>query len=275
MKLSLSCRITELSDNKEKTFISINSLIEMAIKNGFEGISLRPSVISTTSSKEKIFEIKKLFKLHNIEISMITGNIHLAKNDNFASDSLRNITPCLDLAEILGTSLVRVMIRSNDDILYAQRALDEALERGITLTQQTHWGTLAETIDQTISLINKINRKNFGITYEPANLMACGSDFGIKGLTKLLPYLVNFYFQNIVLDKNGSHEFKTNVNGKVKVKYVPLISKDGILIHPLIKYLSDMQYKGWFTVHQPLINNHQTVDTAIKEASNLFVGFKN
>ena len=32
---------------------------------------------------------------------MITSNIHLAKNDEFASDILRNITPSLDLAEKL------------------------------------------------------------------------------------------------------------------------------------------------------------------------------
>ena len=40
MKISLSCRITEHSDNKEKSFMPINSLVELALKNGFEGISL-------------------------------------------------------------------------------------------------------------------------------------------------------------------------------------------------------------------------------------------
>ncbi len=273
MKISLSCRITEHSDNKEKSFMPINSLVELALKNGFEGISLRPSVISSNSSKKDIHEIKRLFNFHNMNISMITSNIHLAKNDNFASDNLRNIKPCLDLADHLGTNLVRIMVKSEDDIIYAQKALDEALERGITLSQQTHWGTLAETIDETLTLINKINRKNFGITFEPANLMACGSDYSINGLKKLLPYLVNFYFQNIIVDKNGSHEFKTNASGNLKVKYVPLNDSKGILVHPFIKFLNEVKYKGWFTIHQPLANN-QTVEDAIKEASNLFEPFK-
>ena len=60
---------------------------------------------------------------------MITSNIHLAKNDEFASDILRNITPSLDLAEKLKTSLIRIMIKNSDDIFYAKKALDEAKER--------------------------------------------------------------------------------------------------------------------------------------------------
>ncbi len=273
MKTSLSCRITELSDNKEKSFLNINSLIEMAVKNGFKGISLRPSVISSKSPKQDIFAIKKLFNFHDIKVSMVTSNIHIAKNDKFASDNLRNITPCLNLAETLETSLVRIMIKSNDDIIYAQRSLDEAYERGITLTQQTHWGTLAETIEGTLDLIKRINRKNFGITYEPANLMASGSEFGIEALKKLLPHVVNFYFQNIAFDKNGPHVFKTNTKGNVNIRYIHLNDKDGILIQPLIKLLKEREFKGWFTVHQPLINK-QTVHSAIKEASNLLVPFK-
>ena len=42
---------------------------------------------------------------------MITSNIHLAKNDELASDILKNITPTLDLAEKLKTSLIRIMIK--------------------------------------------------------------------------------------------------------------------------------------------------------------------
>jgi len=44
MKLSLSCRIAELSNDKEKSFLSIEKLIKMAVINSFASISLRPSV---------------------------------------------------------------------------------------------------------------------------------------------------------------------------------------------------------------------------------------
>ena len=66
-------------------------------------------------------------------------------------------------------------------------------KKEIKLLQQTHWGTLAETLDETVKLIKTVNRQNFGITFEPANLMACGSDFNKNALNQLLPYTENFY----------------------------------------------------------------------------------
>ena len=274
MKLSLSCRIAELSNDKEKSFLSIEKLIKMAVINGFTGISLRPSVVSTSTPKQSVLKVKDVFNLNNISVSMITSNINLATNNKYAANNLKNITPCLDLAEQLETSVVRIMIKHHDDIIFAKKALDEALERGIVLTQQTHWGTLAETIDETLALVKVIKRKNFGITYEPANLLACGSDHSLMGLEKLLPYIVNFYFQNICLDKNGSHEFKTLGKGNIKVKYLPLNDKKGIDIYPLINFLYKQKYDKWFTIHQPL-REGQKVDEAIEEASNLFLAYKN
>ena len=273
MKISISSRITEQSDNKEKSFISLDSFVKLASKNKFDGVSLRPSMISTQSSKYLVNQAKKLFKVNNMKVSMITSNIHLAKNDELASDILRNITPSLDLAETLKTSLIRIMIKNRDDIFYAKKALDEAKERNLKLLQQTHWGTLAETLDETVKLIKTINRQNFGITFEPANLMACGSDFNKNALNQLLPYTENFYFQNIILDKKGKHVFPTIHNGDVSIKYVSLDNSNGINVFSFLDFLREKKYDKWFTVHQPLLED-QTVKNAIENASKLFLEYK-
>ena len=273
MKISISSRITEQSNNKEKSFLSLESFVKLASKNKFDGVSLRPSMISTQSSKYLVNQAKKLFKVNNMKVSMITSNIHLAKNDELASDILRNITPSLDLAETLKTSLIRIMIKNRDDIFYAKKALDEAKERNLKLLQQTHWGTLAETLDETVKLIKTINRQNFGITFEPANLMACGSDFNKNALNQLLPYTENFYFQNIILDKKGKHVFHTINNGDVSVKYVSLDNSNGINVFSFLDFLSEKKYDKWFTVHQPLLED-QTVESAIENASKLFLEYK-
>ena len=273
MKISISSRITEQSNNKEKSFLSLDSFVKLASKNKFDGVSLRPSMISTQSSKYLVNQAKKLFKVNNMKVSMITSNIHLAKNDELASDILRNITPSLDLAETLKTSLIRIMIKNRDDIFYAKKALDEAKERNLKLLQQTHWGTLAETLDETVTLIKTINRKNFGITFEPANLMACGSDFNKNALNQLLPHIENFYFQNIILDKKGKHVFPTIHNGDVRVKYISLDNSKGINIFSFLDFLREKKYDKWFTIHQPLLKD-QTVEIAINNASKLFLQYK-
>ena len=273
MKISISSRITEQSNNKEKSFLSLDSFIKLASKNKFDGISLRPSMISTHSSKYLVNQAQELFKVNNIKVSMITSNIHLAKNDELASDILKNITPTLDLAEKLKTSLIRIMIKNSDDIFYAKKALDEAKERNLKLLQQTHWGTLAETLDETVTLIKTINRQNFGITFEPANLMACGSDFNNDALNQLLPHIENFYFQNIILDKKGKHIFPTIHNGDVKVKYVSLENSKGLNVFSFLDFLKEKKYDKWFTIHQPLLED-QTVEIAIENASKLFLQYK-
>ena len=273
MKISISSRITEQSNNKEKSFLSLDSFIKLASKNKFDGISLRPSMISTHSSKYLVNQAQELFKVNNMKVSMITSNIHLAKNDELASDILKNITPTLDLAEKLKTSLIRIMIKNSDDIFYAKKALDEAKERNLKLLQQTHWGTLAETLDETVTLIKTINRQNFGITFEPANLMACGSNFNNDALNQLLPYTENFYFQNIILDKKGKHIFPTTHNGDVKVKYVSLDNSKGLNVFSFLDFLKEKKYDKWFTIHQPLLEN-QTVEIAIENASKLFYQYK-
>ena len=273
MKISISSRITEYSDNKEKSFLSLDSFIKLASENKFDGVSLRPSLISTQSSEYSVNQAQKLFIKNNMKVSMITSNIHLAKNDELASDILRNITPTLDLAEKLKTSLIRIMIKNNDDIYYAKKALDEAKERNLKLLQQTHWGTLAETVDETVTLIKTINRQNFGITFEPANLMACGSNFNKNALNELLPHTENFYFQNIILDKKGNHVFPTIHNGDVKVKYVSLDNAKGINVFSFLDFLKEKKYDKWFTIHQPLLEG-QTVEIAIESASKLFLQYK-
>ena len=273
MKISISSRITEQSDNKEKSFLSLDNFIKLASKNKFDGVSLRPSMISNNSSEYLVNQAQKLFNVNNMKVSMITSNIHVAKNDKLASDILRNITPSLDLAEKLKTSLIRIMIKNSDDIFYARKALDEAKERNLKLLQQTHWGTLAETLDETVTLIKTINRKNFGITFEPANLMACGSDFNKNALNQLLPHTENFYFQNIILDKKGKHVFPTIHNGDVRVKYISLDNSKGINIFSFLDFLREKKYDKWFTIHQPLLEE-QTVEIAIENASKLFLQYK-
>ena len=41
-------------------------------------------------------------------------------------------------------------------------------------------------------MVRRMDRQNFGITFEPANLLACGDDCGPGALRRLAPHIVNF-----------------------------------------------------------------------------------
>lgn len=270
MKLSLSVRIAESPSRKDLAVVPIEELAPLARAAGFSGLSMRASALSVDSPPERVRAARAQLDRLGLAVSMVMGNVALAANTPDAPDCLRNIAPHLDLAEALGARLVRVMIHGDDDIPHVQRAADQAAERGLTLAQQTHWGTLCETVDESLDIVRRVGRRNFGITYEPANLLACGADYGPDSIARLAPHLVNVYFQNIRLDPAGRYVFKSRRNGPAKLEFVELDDPGGIDVRPLVAALKKAGYDGWFSVHQPL-RDGQTLPDAIAEASRVFV----
>ena len=269
MKLSLSTRIAESSSRKDVAAIPIEELAPLAADAGFAALSMRASVIDVSSETDRRARVRAVLDSAGLGVSMVMGDVPLAANSPEAPQALRNITPYLDLAEALGGSLVRVMMHHDDDVPHAQRAADEARERGMTLSHQTHWGTLCETVEATLETVGKVGRGNFGVTFEPANLLACGSDYGDDAICRLAPHLVNVYFQNLCIDPDGSHSFKTWTKGPVSVRYLALDDPAGLSAANMVRALSNADYDGWITVHQPL-RDGQSVNQAVDEAVGVF-----
>ena len=269
MKLSLSVRIAESAGRKDRAAVPIEELAPLARAAGFDGLSMRASVVSVESPPDRVRRVRDLLDREGLVASMVMGNVALAANTPDAPDALRNITPHLDLADALSARLVRIMMQHEDDIPHARRAADEAAERGLTLAHQTHWGTLCETVDQAIDLVRRIERANFGITFEPSNLRACGSAYGPDAVARLVPHLVNFYFQNVRFHAGGSHVFHSRGRGPAPLDYVALDDPAGIAVAPLIEALAAAGYDGWLSVHQPL-RDGQAVPDAITEAARVF-----
>jgi sugar phosphate isomerase/epimerase len=145
---------------------------------------------------------------------------------------------------------VRVALRKDEDIVWAQRAADTAKERGITLTHQCHNRSLFERIDETLDVLRRIGRVNFGLTYEPANLECCGQSYGSETLRRFAPHLVNVYLQNQLLNSAGQSIMKTWCCGDVSFDQIPLWDNRGIDFPGIIAALEELGYTGYVTVHQ-------------------------
>ena len=269
MKLSLSVRIAESPKRKDVAAIPIEELAPRAAALGFQGLSMRASVLSIDSPAERVGAVRRLLDESGLAVSMVTGDLPLAINNAEATAALRNITPYLDLAEALGARLIRVMMHDESDIAVAQRAADEAAERGLALSHQTHWGSLFETADEALDVLARIDRPNFGVTYEPANLMACGGDYGPETIRRLAPHIFNVYFQNVCTDPDSAMTFNSRRRGPVGLRYVALDDRSGIDARPLIEALAEIGYDGGFTVHQPSRDGQAAAD-AMREAADFF-----
>lgn len=270
MKLSLSVRIAESPKRKDVAAVPLEELAPMARDAGFQGLSMRASVVCVDSPPARVAAVRSLLDGLGLPVSMVTGDLPLAINNAGATGALRNITPYLDLAAGLGCGLLRVMMHGEGDIALARRAADQAAERQMSLSHQMHWGSLFETLDGAIDMLQRIDRPNFGVTYEPANMLACGSLYGDDAIARLAPWLRNVYFQNIRLDPQSPMTFNTRCRGAVGVRFTSLADPVGIDPLPIIGALKRIGYDGWFTVHQPL-GEGQSVEAAVREAATLFM----
>lgn len=270
MKLSLSVRIAESPKRKDVAAVPVETVANCAKAAGFSGLSMRASVVGIESPQERVRQVRETLDRLGLIVSMVTGDLALAVNDATATVPLRLITPYLDLAEALDCTLLRVMMHGEDDIAFAQRAADEAAERGMRLSHQMHWGSMFETVDGALDVLKRVGRANFGVTYEPANMLACGEDYGPAVVERLAPHLFNVYFQNIRLDPASETVFPTRCRGPVPVRFVALGDRSGIDPAPLIDALKQNGYDGWFSIHQPLLGSG-SVEDAIAEAAAEFL----
>ena len=249
---SLSTRMAEVPGRKDLALLPLEAFAALAKELGYQALSMRASQLSIETPRERVAEARAALDRLGLRVSMVTGTVSLAANDARATEPLRHITPHLDLAEGLGCNLVRVMMQTEDDIPWAQRAADEAAERGIRLAHQTHVATLCETVESALDVATRVGRPNFGLTYEPSNLLVCGSDYESDGVRALSPHIFNVYLQNWYPHPGGAMAVRTN-SGVVRVDQVPLDDKRGIDLDQVFDALRNMDWDGYVTVHQVLL----------------------
>ena len=250
MKLSLSVRVGEKYTDKRQAAVPLNELADIALGTGYHALCMRASQIGIHSPREEVALHATLLRKRNLRVSMVTGDFPIPENTDDGPQALRNIGPYLDLAEALDCHLIRVALRKEEDIVWAQRAADAARERSITLTHQCHNRSLFERIDETLEVLRRIGRPNFGLTYEPANLECCGQAYGRETLKRFAPHLVNVYLQNQRLNPAGQSVMKTWCCGDVLFDQIPLWGGSGIDFPAIMAALQDLGYTGYVTVHQ-------------------------
>jgi sugar phosphate isomerase/epimerase len=250
VKLSLSVRVAESFRDKRVTTMELDQMASLASEVGYHAVCLRASQVGIDSSKEQIRASSAILDQHQLAASMATGDFAIPENSEEGPAALHNITPYLDLAEALDCELLRVTMKTADDLEHAQRSADEAEERGIRLAHQCHTQSLFETVDETLEVLRGIGRQNFGLIYEPANLELCGQDVGGTTIEALAPWIFNVYVQNQRLHPAGVDQITTWCRGNVQFDQIPLWDPNGLNFESIIADLAEVGYDNYVTVHQ-------------------------
>lgn len=265
--LSLSVRIAEGFLSKEEATLSLEQVCKLAIDANYQGLCLRASQIGVQHPPEDQTQAAAILNHHGLPVTMTTGDFAIVYNNEAGPESLRRITPFLDLAERLGTQLIRVALKKPDDIEAARRAADEATERNLTLVHQCHTLSLFETVDSILEAVTKIDRKNFGIIYEPANLELCGQRYTGTTVERLAPWIKNVYLQNQILNPSGAITLDTWCRGPVSFDLIPVHQRGGIDFESVFADLHRVGYQGPVTVHQSAQPGAGPLETAKQSAN--------
>ena len=249
MPLSLSVRIAE-APCKTRLHLPFDELVALAAECGYAAICMRASAGGVQTPPDELRRMKTVVDQHGLRVSMATADSKVPLNNEHGPDSLRDIGPSLQVAEILGCDLIRVCIKKPEDIPFARESADRAAERGIRLAHQCHTSSLFEQVDQILATLGEIDRSNFGIIYEPANLMLCGQDYGPETIERLRTHIMNVYVQNHRLNDDGEDCLPTYCLGDVSFDHLPVWAEGGIGAASMFDGLSRSGYDGYFTIHQ-------------------------
>jgi sugar phosphate isomerase/epimerase len=252
-------RVAEKFRAKREAALPLAELAELAATAGFDALCMRASQLGTHTPPEQVAQGRVLLAAQGLAVSMVTGDFPIPENSAEAPQALRHITPHLDLAQALGADLIRVALHHEEDILWAQRAADEAAERGSRLAHQCHTCSLFEKVDESLAVLRRIGRDNFGLIYEPANLELCGQDYGPATIEQFAPYLFNVYLQNQRLHDQGQLKLATWCQGEQTLHLSPLWEPGGIDFAPLLETLERIGYTGYVTSHQAALIEPQAM----------------
>jgi len=249
MKISLSVRIVE-SPCKTELFVSFEEIVSIAAETGYDAICMRASAGGVQTPVSQLLRMADVVHAAGLRVSMVTADFQVPLNKDDGPNSLRDIGPSLEVASALHCDLVRVCLKTPDDIPFARDAAERASNRGIRLAHQCHTSSLFEEVGPMLDVVQQIDRPNFGIIFEPANLMLCGQAYDKTALEALKPFLFNVYVQNHRLDTNGPETLPTYCRGDVRFHHLELWEPGGVDFGAVFDGLRFVEYDEYFTIHQ-------------------------
>ena len=266
MKLSLSVRIAEGFLSKEEAIMPLEEVASLAVSSGYQAICMRASQVGVHSSADEVAKARKQLDDAGLQVSMVTGDFDTVYNNENGPAALRKIQPYLDLAQQLGADMIRVALKTEEDIQAAQVASDLAEKAGgIRLVHQCHTRSLFETVGGIVETMKRIDRPNFGIIYEPANLELCGEDY-VAAIKTLRPYMMNVYLQNQNIHDGGAVELDTWCRGPSKFDIIPIHALGGIDFAAIMQELKACGYNDTVTVHQSASEGEEPLDSVSQTA---------
>jgi sugar phosphate isomerase/epimerase len=261
MPISLSAITTEGA----RTTTSIVNLktfpefVKLATDLGFDGVHMRASLGGLQTPLGELYDQAAQLKKAGLRVSSVVPDFDVPINNAHAADCLRNMKPYLNFAEIFECDMIRVGMKSEADIPWAQRAADEAAERKIRLTHHDEAHTMFETFSIALKTLKAINRPNFGMIYDEAQWIANTPDYQESKVVPQIKEIAPWIWEVFVKNNAGGP-------GPMSRAEIQLTAPGGVNYDRVFEGLYAIGYKGWLTTHSKRDSYGNSEDEAARKS---------
>lgn len=243
MQLGLSGRIIEESGGRYQ--MATDEFIAFAAGIGYRGVELRGGQLYLGMPEEELERVAGALRRHDMACVFTTPTFGLDGDEGVArfADYLRYV-------QAVDAAFVRVSV-TEGNIAQVQQAADLANGIGKSLVCQIHTDTMVDSVEAALDAVARVDRDNFGITYEPGNFILLGLDYGPQALKRLGRHLFNVVFQNIRPVPETEGEGVIVYRGK-GFRRCLIGDPDGVDIDLMFQGLKEVGYHGFVTPIEPI-----------------------
>jgi len=178
--------------------LSPREVIDITCRAGLEGIEWGGDIHVPHGDIKTAENVSRMTRERGLEIPSY-GSYYKVGNSEQAGLSFARV---LETAQALKTRSIRVWAGSRGskeaDAAYRQTVRDDARriaamaeKAGLRISFEYHSGSLTDTWASAYELLERIDRENVGIYWQPIYGMA--AEDNVKGLVKLLPFMTNIH----------------------------------------------------------------------------------
>lgn len=254
----------------------------VAGETGYQGVELRgmgPLINGTADELllKQILESLQKWSLFPISFSTWLGCYALRKTAQEREKEMQRALRFFELAQKIGCPYVRVNPSRlppaeaepwhwKEDSAWIAKTADKAKGFGISIYMEMHHGTLCDTKDNALRLLDMIARDNVGLVFDPYNLYQIPTDYGAETIQALAKWIVNVHVKDLVGLRDNSYPFAFEFENFIAHagRFIPvqpqkghrekryfaerLINQGALDWYHVVSALRSAGYKGFLTV---------------------------
>ncbi len=227
----------------------IDEALDVAVEAGFDGVEIwgQQGHLPPSVSPASATQIRQFVDDRGLKVFAYGSYLRV-----LSEDYGMQLRPVLNTTAALGAPIVRIWAGATPSAEAGHAQVDEAVgqlrelchmaaEVGVTVAFENHDGSLADSAEMILHLIERTGADNLKTYYQPSWRSGAGDFY--ESLERLLPHVVNIHAQNF----RGHHKQRTPLaDGDADYERIFRILREGQYDGPIeVEFVEGPDPEGW------------------------------